>query len=175
MCEPAQFGGQCGYGQNLYSEHVEARRVFFSLAVVFICLNWSVLWYAVCRHFVLEYVVDRLSMSIGSWGRWKPRWTTQTSTPIVRLSGGPGGLGFSSSPSCCCASLCCRTWCLAPSCSSQCVRGTASRILHHRIRACRRYHAMVHARFRYAPRDRTTLRGQTPKPMPAFGAGPRST
>lgn len=58
MCEPAQFGGQCGYGQNLYSEHVEARRVFFSLAVVFICLNWSVLWYAVCRHFVLEYVVD---------------------------------------------------------------------------------------------------------------------
>jgi len=116
-----------------------------------------------------------LSMSIGSWGRWKPRWTTQTSTPIVRLSGGPGGLGFSSSPSCCCASLCCRTWCLAPSCSSQCVRGTASRILHHRIRACRRYHAMVHARFRYAPRDRTTLRGQTPKPMPALGAGPRST
>ena len=32
--------------------------MFFSLAVVFICLNWSVLWYAVCRHFVLEYVVD---------------------------------------------------------------------------------------------------------------------
>ena len=36
MCEPAQFGGQSWYGQNLYSEHAEARRVFFSLAVVFI-------------------------------------------------------------------------------------------------------------------------------------------
>ncbi|MGB1600458.1 MAG: hypothetical protein ACPIOQ_47370, partial [Promethearchaeia archaeon] len=56
MCDPAEFGGECRYGSQV--EHRETRRLFFAGAVFFICLSWSVLWLAVCMHFVLPHVRD---------------------------------------------------------------------------------------------------------------------